>query len=103
MKLMLKVTLPVEKTNEVIKAGRLAGTMQSILSELKPEAVYFTEIDGVRSGFIFCELEDASQIPAFAEPFFLAFNAAVEFHPVMTPADLAKAGPSIEQAAKKYA
>ena len=46
--------------------------------------------------------KDPSQIPAVAEPWFLAFNASVEIHPVMTPADLAKAGPAIEQAVKKY-
>jgi hypothetical protein len=29
-------------------------------------------------------------------------NASVEFHPVMVPEDLMKAGPDIEQAVKKY-
>jgi hypothetical protein len=47
-------------------------------------------------------MKDASQIPAIAEPWFLAFNAHVEMHPVMVPEDLAKAGPAIEQAVKKY-
>ncbi len=37
-------------------------------------------------------LDDASQIPSYAEPWFLAFNARVEFHPVMTPEDLGRAG-----------
>jgi len=35
---------------------------------------------------------DPSRVPAIAEPFFLLFNASVEFHVVMTPDDLAKAG-----------
>jgi hypothetical protein len=48
-------------------------------------------------------MQDASQIPAIAEPWFLAFNASVEIHPVMIPDDLAKAGPSIENTVKKYA
>ena len=47
-------------------------------------------------------MQDASQIPAIAEPWFLAFNAGVEIHPVMVPDDLAKAGSSIEAAVKKY-
>jgi hypothetical protein len=48
------------------------------------------------------DLKDPSHIPALAEPWFLAFNASAEIHPVMTPEDLAKAGPAIERAAKKY-
>jgi hypothetical protein len=48
-------------------------------------------------------MRDASQIPAIAEPWFLAFNASVEIHPVMIPDDLAKAGSAIENAVKKYA
>jgi hypothetical protein len=44
------------------------------------------------------DLADASQIPAIAEPWFLAFNASIEIHPVMLPDDLAKAAPAIERA-----
>jgi hypothetical protein len=40
---------------------------------------------------IFLEMRDVSQIPAIAEPWFLAFNASIEIHPVMIPGDLAKA------------
>jgi hypothetical protein len=48
-------------------------------------------------------MQDASQIPAIAEPWFLAFNASIEIHPVMIPDDLARAGGAIENAVKKYA
>ena len=41
-------------------------------------------------------------MPAVAEPWFLGFNASVEFHPAMVPEDLEKAGPAIEQAVKNY-
>ena len=47
-------------------------------------------------------MQDASQIPAIAEPWFLAFNAAIAIHPVMIPDDLIKAGSAIEKAVKKY-
>ena len=47
-------------------------------------------------------MQNASQIPAIAEPWFLAFNASLELHPAMTPDDLAKAGSAIENAVKKY-
>jgi hypothetical protein len=85
------------------KAGKLGATIQSILADLKPEAVYFTDSNGQRTAFIFLDMQDASQIPAIAEPWFLAFNASVEIHPVMILDDLAKAGGAIENAVKKYA
>jgi hypothetical protein len=44
----------------------------------------------------------SSQIPALAEPLFLGLGATIQVHPVMTPEDLGKAAPAIEQAAKKY-
>ena len=102
MRFLLKVNIPVETGNAAAKAGRLEGTIQSILADLKPEAVYFTDDKGQRTAFIFLDMKDASQIPAIAEPWFLAFNAHVEIHPVMVPEDLAKASPAIEQAVKKY-
>ena len=42
------------------------------------------------------------RFPAIAEPFFLWLNAEVTFLPVMKPEDLAKAGPAIGAAAKKW-
>jgi hypothetical protein len=51
---------------------------------------------------LFIEMADASQIPAFAEPWFLAFNAQIELHPAMVPDDLAKAAPAIERAVKQF-
>jgi len=103
MRFLLKVNIPVESGNAAAKAGKLGATIQSILAELKPEAVYFTDDNGQRAGFLFLDLQDASQIPAIAEPWFLAFNASIEIHPVMVPDDLARAGSAIEKAVKKYA
>jgi hypothetical protein len=102
MRFMLKAVMDTEKANSAAKSGTLGKTVQTIVTELKPEAAYFTDDHGKRTAYIFFDLRDASQIPAVAEPWFVAFNAHVEFHPVMNPDDLAKAGPSIDQAAKKY-
>lgn len=103
MRFLLKVNIPVDAGNAAAKAGKLGGTIRSILADLKPEAVYFTDHNGQRTAFIFLDMQDASQIPEIAEPWFLAFNAGVEIHPVMVPDDLMRAGPAIEQAVKKYA
>ncbi len=102
MRFLLKVSLPVEAGNAVAKEGKLWETIKSILAELKPEAVYFAADNGQRTGFIFLEMKDASQIPAIAEPWFLAFNASIEIQPVMVPKDPEKAGPAIDRAVKKY-
>ncbi len=105
MRFLMKVNIPVESGNAAVKAGKLGATIESILGELHPpaEAVYFTDESGQRTGFIVLEMADASHIPAIAEPWFLAFNASVELHPVMVPEDLAKAGESIERMSKKFA
>jgi hypothetical protein len=99
---MMKVNIPVEPGNKAAKAGKLSSTIKSILADLKPEAVYFSDDKGQRTGYLFFEMDDLSQIPAVAEPWFLAFHAAIEIHPVMVPDDLAKAEPAIKKAAKKY-
>jgi hypothetical protein len=102
MRVLLKVCIPVESGNAAARAGTLGTTIHSILEDLKPEAVYFTDSGGERSAFIITNLADGSQIPALVEPWMLAFNASVELHPVMLPEDLAKAGSAIGQVVKKY-
>jgi hypothetical protein len=99
---MLTVNMPVEKGNAAAKAGELSETIQSIVKELKPEAAYFLADKGQRSAILFLDLEDASQIPAVAEPWFLGVNAEIELRPVMVIDDLMKALPEMEAAARKY-
>jgi hypothetical protein len=103
MRFMLKAILDTEKANAAAKSGALGKTIQGIVAELKPEAAYFTEDHGKRTAYIFFDMRDPSQIPAIAEPWFLAFNAHLEFHAAMNSDDLAKAAPGIEQAVRKYA
>jgi hypothetical protein len=102
MRFFVKVHIPVEAGNAAAKAGTLGTTMQSILADVKPEAVYFTDDHGQRTALLFIDMQDASQIPAIAEPWMLAFNASIAIHPVMVPDDLIKAGSAIEAAVKKY-
>ena len=90
MRMMLKFTLPVEKGNQAFNDGSLGRAMDSIMSKLKPEAAYFAPSDGKRSGMIFFDLAEPSQIVEVVEPFFLNLNAAVELVPVMNGDDLRK-------------
>ncbi len=103
MRMLLRVSIPVEAGNAAAKAGTLGSTVEKIVADLKPEAVYFFNDDnGNRSGSIVFDMKDTSQIPAVAEPWYLAFNAKVSFRPVMNPQDLAAAGPSITKAGQQY-
>jgi hypothetical protein len=65
------------------------------MEKLKPEAAYFSDIEGARGGYIVVSMDDASQIPAMAEPLFLGLGATIQIHPVMTPEDVGKATPEI--------
>jgi len=90
MRMMLKFTLPVEKGNAAINDGSLGRAMESIMSKLKPEAAYFTALDGKRGGMIFFDLAEPSQIVEVVEPFFLNLNASTELVPVMNGDELRK-------------
>ena len=103
MRMLLRVSIPVDAGNAAAKAGTLGTTVERILADLKPEAAYFFADDnGNRSGSIVFDMKDSSQIPAIAEPWFLAFKAKVSFRPVMSVEDLAAGGPGIAQAVKQY-
>jgi len=100
MRMLIDVQMPVEPFNARVKDGTAGQILQSILAELKPEAAYFTARDGKRGGIVVVDLADASKIPSIAEPFFLHFNASVNFYPCMTPEDLGKSG--LDEIGKKY-
>jgi len=102
MRFLIKVEMPVERGNSLVREGMLGKKIQAILEEQRPEAAYFVASNGKRTGLLFVDLREPSQIPAVAEPWFLAFNASVEATPAMTPEDLQKAGPSIDKASQKF-
>ena len=101
MKMLLHVRLPHKEFNEAVRAGTAGSKLNRILEETRPEAVYFTEYDGRRGAVMIVDVADPSKIPTFAEPWFLTFNADVQFHAVMTPEDLKRAG--LDALGKKWA
>lgn len=92
MRFIMHVSFPTDVFNAAVKDGSIAAKMQRILGQQKPEAAYFTDHHGERSGIIVIHMKDNSEIPAYAEPWFLTFNAKIELHPAMTPQDLGAAG-----------
>jgi hypothetical protein len=101
MRMLLQAKFPPEKFNAAVKDGTIGKKMKDILEEIKAEAVYFTEYDGRRGAIMIINIENPSEVPKFAEPWFLMFNADVQFHIIMSPDDLGRAG--LEALGKKWA
>jgi len=92
MRMLLHARFPHKEFNAAVRDGTVGQKLKRILEEAKPEAVYFTEYNGQRGAIVIIDVDDPSKVPAFTEPWFLTFNADVEFHIVMTPDDLGRAG-----------
>jgi hypothetical protein len=52
MRFMISFRISTEKANAIIKDGSFPQTVQSIMDELQPEALYFSVVDGARGGYI---------------------------------------------------
>jgi hypothetical protein len=101
--MLLRVSIPVDAGNAAAANGTLGSSVEKILADLKPEAAYFfADDDGQRSASIVFDMKDTADIPAIAEPWFLAFHARISLRPVMSAADLQKGAPGIGTAVKKY-
>jgi hypothetical protein len=102
VRMILRVSIPVETGNAAARKGTLGSTIQQILADLRPEAAYFSEDNGERTGYIIFDMKESSQLPGIAEPWFLAFNARLTVRPAMTLQDLAEGIPGMESAVKAY-
>jgi len=92
MRMLMNVKIPHEPFNTLVRNGKVSEIIKQIINDLKPESIYFTEQGGTRGAVAIVEIDDQSQIPSFAEPFFLNFNADCKFRIAMSPEDLGKAG-----------
>lgn len=92
MRMLLHAMFPTEPFNALVRSGKAGEILQKIMEDIKPEAVYFTEEDGMRSALLVVDLVTASDVPKIAEPFFLNFDAECRLRIVMSPEDLKNAG-----------
>jgi hypothetical protein len=92
MKMLLHAIFPNEPFNSLVRSGEAGNVLKAIMDDLKPEAVYFTEEDGMRSAILVVDLATPSDVPKVAEPFFLKFDAECRMRIVISPADLKNAG-----------
>ncbi len=88
MRVLAKISIPVESGNRAIVDGSLPKVIQRTAERWHPEAMYFTTFDGRRTAFLVFNLPETSDLPPFAEPFFTELNAEVEVAPAMDGADL---------------
>jgi len=91
MRHLMYVKMPNAEFNAHVRDGSAGQRMKKILEEIKPEAAYFTEYAGQRGALLIVDLASPSDVPRLAEPWFLNFDAQVEFRVIMTPDDLEKA------------
>ena len=98
MRMMMKVSVPVEAGNKAVKDGTLPRTFMGFIEQHEPEAAYFVAEGGKRTAYLFFDLKDPSSIPSAAEPFFMNLDAAIECTPAMNAEDM-KAG--VERAVKR--
>ena len=101
MRMLLIVDFPPEPFNSLVKSGKVGEIIGRIIETIKPETAYFTEQDGKRGGIFVIDLQKPSDVPSFAEPFFLNFQASCKFRILMSPEDLQNAG--LEEIGKKWA
>jgi hypothetical protein len=101
MRVMMIVTVPNEPFNSLMREGKAGALIGRLLEEQKPEAVYFTERDGLRTAIVIAHVTKENDHVALAEPWWLAFGGKVELRLCMLPQDLASAG--LEAIAARWA
>lgn len=90
MRVMAKITVPVESGSQAIKDGNMGKLIQAAAERWKPEAMYFGPAEGRRTAFMVFDMADPSDMVPFSETFFQELNADVEVIPVMTADDVQK-------------
>jgi hypothetical protein len=90
MRMLMKVKFDVEAGSRAIADGSMPKLLEETMARLQPEAAYFAPEGGVRTAFIFFDLQDPSQLPSITEPLFSVGKATVEMYPAMNRDDLQK-------------
>src|SRR3954462_9557056 len=99
MRMMRKVSIPVEAGSEAIRNGSFADVMGKAMDSIQPEAVYCVSDHGQRTAFVvfdrgrapgcgFLAVPEPQQIPVGAEPLFQGLGASIDITPCMTMEDV---------------
>lgn len=101
MRMLYKISFPPEQFNALAREGVVGQKIMRIVEETKPESIYFTGNKYGRGAVAVYDIKNNADLPAVAEPWFLTFNAEIEYGPAITPQELGKAG--LDEITKKWA
>jgi len=90
MRFLVRIQPTVEGGNKMMTEKNGLKNLQAFYKQIKGENAFFYEQGGLRTFEFIVNMSSVDQIPSIAEPMFQAFNAKVEFHPVMLFEDLEK-------------
>ena len=88
MRTYVRITPDIEKGNQAISNGTFERILKRTMDVLRPETAFFYAHDGKRTANFIFDLEDQSDIPRIAEPWFNEMNARVELFPCMNGDDV---------------
>ena len=101
MRMMLLVTFPTAKFNELSSQGQVGPKIASIMEDTKPEAIYFGKGDnGQRGAVVIVDVPTPADLSKVSEPWYLTFEASIRTSICMTPEDIGKI--DMEALAEKY-
>lgn len=87
MRTMLRINIEALKGSEALKSGAMHKAIMGFVEKFKPEAAYFADHEGMRSGYFVFDMKSSQQMPEISEAFFdLGCKAAIS--PCMTQDDL---------------
>jgi len=97
VRMMLKVQIPPEGGNRAISAGKQGAIFEALINRIKPEAVYFTQEDGLRTVYFVYTIHETMDFAAIHEPLIQGFGARVYDMPALTWDELKNAFVAIKE------
>lgn len=90
MRLLVRAKIPVDAGNKMVQDPNFLKNLEQYMNKVKPEAAYFTPIDGDRAMSFILNIDNNYEMPSIVEPLFQEMGAKVEVFPVMNFDDLKK-------------
>ncbi|MEJ2196012.1 MAG: hypothetical protein P8X73_14275 [Ignavibacteriaceae bacterium] len=90
MTMLLRVILPCNPFNSIVKKVTMGKNLEKIMKDIKPGATYYTRIDGERTVLKVVNINIPGDYAKYAEPFFSQFDAAYNRDVMLTHDGLKK-------------